>query len=378
MDRGRRAHHDRKHGFVIPVLLFVLALAGGISVWGITTLRNSAAPSIDGEGATAPVRSGPFLLAYTIPDADQANDLLVLRSLDRATPSTTIASFPSFLSFHAHGSASPDGIHVAVLHVADSFGQTGTLSIVDLNAVSQVDAAKVFDLNSRIAWSGAGNRLAVIRTRSRDDVGRLSVDVIEVDSQTGAHLSTTNFDAVLDAEPVGYAPGSDQLYVAIVDQSGSTLWSVAGGSRQRVASFSPGRTRDWSLSPDGTRLAFVDVFGPGDRSYAGSTFHFAGHTVSVSTASSVAGNELGAAWRPGSSEPGFGGPGGSLQLTGPEKGAYLAPDSWSPDGTMLAVRVYGGGNDPAGSLQVVAGSYRIRLSEDPGASLLGWVGGPAR
>ena len=229
-----------------------------------------------------------------------------------------------------------------------------------------------------IAWDAAGARLAVVRTRSRDDTGRLSVDIVEVDADGGAILSKTNFGPVLDAAPVGYAPGTNRLYVATVDQSGSALWSVESGTRQRIASFSPGRTRDWSLSPNGTRLAFVDVFGPGARSYAGSTFSIAARTVSVNARSIAAGNELGAVWRPGSNEPGFGGPGGSLQIAGSQTSAYLAPDSWSPDGLMLAARVYGSGYDPAGALEVLSSGYRIRLSDDPGAWLFGWVGGPPR
>src|SRR5690606_36709728 len=101
--------------------------------------------------------------------------------------------------------------------------------------------------------------------------------------------------------------GGSRLFIVVVDNAGSSLWESRDGRLQKLTTFSPGPTRDWSLSPDGARLAFVDRLGVGARSYAGRTLTIASGAV---TDAASTGNQLGAAWHPGRLTADFGGPDG--------------------------------------------------------------------
>ncbi|MEP7217104.1 MAG: hypothetical protein ABI782_12690, partial [Anaerolineaceae bacterium] len=192
---------------------------------------------------------------------------------------------------------------------------------------------------------------------------------------TGTNQVLTRFENALDVVPVGYSLDGGRLFVVVVDQSGSTLWAERDGRTQRVATLGPGRTRDWSLSPDGARLAYIEAVGAGERAYVGRTRIIA--TGAVTSAVATA-NQFGVAWLPGSQVPDFGGPGGSLRLSeDPSGSAYVVPQRWSPDGSTLVGIVYSSANDRAGavapSIEFVTPTSRTRLSEEPGASFLGWV-----
>jgi Tol biopolymer transport system component len=59
--------------------------------------------------------------------------------------------------------------------------------------------------------------------------------------------------------PLGYAPDGATFYHVTVSNDGTQLFSVdtESGSLRSVAELSGGLSRDWALSPDGTRLAFL-------------------------------------------------------------------------------------------------------------------------
>ena len=132
---------------------------------------------------------------------------------------------------------------------------------------------------------------------------------------------------------------------------------------------------DWSLSADGSRLAFVDVLGASSRSFVGRTLTIATGTVTTLPAT---GNQLGTVWRPGAVLPEFGGPGGSLQLSEPDDpSAYIRPEKWSPQGDLVAATVFEAGGDQyapqTAALELGSPEHRELITETPGASFLGWV-----
>jgi Tol biopolymer transport system component len=166
-----------------------------------------------------------------------------------------------------------------------------------------------------------------------------------------------------------------------VDPRGSNLYSEQGGKSELVAEISPGRTRDWALSPDGSRLAFIDILSGGARAYVGRTLVIATGAITTLPAEK---NHVGASWVPGSPLPSFGGPGGAWQLTDPAPdAAYLVPEDWSPDGSYLVATVYAETSDrtsrPASALELIKResdgeeSTRLRFSDAQGAAFLGWV-----
>ena len=90
------------------------------------------------------------------------------------------------------------------------------------------------------------------------------------------------------------------------------------------------------------------------------------------------GDQMGAAWFPGSELASFGGPGGELRLSVPTGApSYIVPERWSPDGEWLVASIYSAGSDEPtsrrGSTELVSATTRIPLAEDGPVSFLGWV-----
>lgn len=355
-----------------PLLLGILAVVGTVLAWAAFNARPLSTDSriaVYEPVDPAQVRA----VAYSVPGAGLDN--IYVRSVEPGSEPTLHAAFPYVYGLHARGSASPRADLLAVLSVSSdpTFARMTLLNIAS-HSSSIVDAE--FDYLSALAWSQDGWRVAAVRSGPADDAGRVAASIVEVDARTGAATAVARFDGVLEAAPVGYSPGGEKLFVVAINQSGSTLWVVRNGRSERVALLSAGRTRDWVLSPDGARLAFVDVRPDGDRTYSGRTMLLATGAISEQAA---AGDQIGAVWTPGSEVPDFGGPGGSVRLTGSEgEDQYVIPVRWSPDGTVLAARVLTSNGDRAGAapgetLELATPESRLFLADTPGAWVFGFV-----
>ena len=328
--------------------------------YGDTTVRPAAVHSV----AFAVARDGM--------------DHIYVRRFDAETPRSAreVARFPiSFNNLHVQGTAAPTADRLAILSAADAGSPYARMTLIPLPAGTLQDVKAEFDYLSRLAWSPDGLRVAGARSARTDESSRNHVDVIEVDARSVATTVVAQFDNVFAAAPVGYSLDGARLFVVVIDQSGSTLWVARDGRLRKQAMLSPGRTRDWSLSPDGSRLAYVDVLGAGQRTYAGRTLMVATGAI---TDSSASGNQLGPVWEPGSQIPVFGGPGGSVEFTsGASDSAYIVPASWSPDGSTLVATIYSASSDRTGSpkesVELVSPQHRVPLAEDDSARFLGWV-----
>ncbi len=280
------------------------------------------------------------------------------------------------LGLHARGTASPSADTLAVLSVSNYPGTFARMTLLNTLDSSWRPVEAEFEYLSALTWKHDGSSVAGVRYSSPDDAGRVTANLIEVDAGTGASAVIARFDNVLEAAPAGYSLDGGRLYVAVIDQSGSTLWSVRIGRAQKVGKLSAGRTRDWALSPDGARLAYVDIRPDGERTYVGRTMLIATGAVTESPAK---GDQLGAVWTPRSEVADFGGPGGSVQLTqASERPAYVIPVRWSPDGSMLVARVAAppGGDDANRStetIELTSTASRVLLADVPGAWVFGFV-----
>ncbi len=357
----------------VPIGLAVLAIIATLFGW-LVFAPSHVGTDVEFHGADV---SNIHSIAYTIP-GEQFDDVVV-QPADGSTSPRVLATFPSGgpTGVHMRGAASPLGETIAVLWVAP-FATRANLSLVDTSTgeVRAIDG--LFDSLSSIAWSSDGTRVALTSTTELDGTKRTNVH--EVERISGVSRTVASFEGAIDVAPVGYSFDSARLYVVVVDVSGSNLYAEEAGKSSRVAGLSPGRTRDWALSPDGTRLAFVDVLSGGARTYIGRSLVIATGTVTTLPAEK---NQFGASWVPGSPLPSFGGPGGAWQLTNPAPdAAYLVPEDWSPDGAYLVATVYGADDQsgrPTSALEVITResanqqSTRHRFSEARGAAFLGWV-----
>ncbi len=357
----------------LPVFLGLLAVLGTILAWAAFAARPLSTDSrvelplaVD----AARVRS----VAYSVPGPD--GDRIYIRAAALEATPRLLSTFPSVLGLHARGTVSPHADTLAVLAVSNypgTFARMTLLSTID-SAERQVEAE--FEYLSALAWKHDGSAVVGVRYALPDDAGRVTASLVEVDARSGEAAIVARFENVIEAAPVGYALDGERLYVAVIDQTGSTLWSVRGGRAQKAGALSAGRSRDWVLSPDGARVAYVDIRPDGDRTYVGRTMLIA--TGAVSEAPGM-GDQLGVVWSPGAEVADFGGPGGSVQLTQTaDDSGFVIPVRWSPDGSMLVARVAASPRgDDAGhgveTIELASDTSRVLLTDVPGAWVFGFV-----
>lgn len=364
-----------RHGLHVPRifgrLLFAALVIG--TVVGAWAVFSPGRVSTDGApfpySPIADVRS----IAYIEPH--EGRDHVMVRHSALGSEPQSVYSFDIAISgLHARGAASPDARTIAVLNSGTQAAARMTLLTLTAEGAVASTVAGSYDHLSLVAWAPDSSHLAAVRTAQTAE-GTTSAEVIEVDARTGESRVVATVEGARDVAPVGYSIDGVRLFWVVVDNSGSNLWMEREGVVERLAELSPGRTSDWSLSPDGSRLAFVDILGAASRSFVGRTLTIA--TGSVTTLPAT-GNQLGSAWRPGGVLPEFGGPGGSLQLSDPaNNGSYILPERWAPQGDLVAATVLDPGSDKyapvSQSLELSSPEHREVITETNGASFLGWV-----
>lgn len=351
-----------------------VVLLATLVVWSVCTTsvtRTDDPTEISGPDDPASIRS----VAYSVPLGNL--DEIFIRSIDGSEAPRLLVRLPFAFSFHARGVASLDGSMLAIISVP-SVVASGSLSIWAVQGGPPVVADGAFEYLTNIAWRPDSLALSAVQHATPDDSGRITAVIVQIDTSTGSATNLATFERVTEAAPVGYALNGE-LYVVTIDQAGSTLWSVREGEQPReIASLSPGKTRDWALSPDRARLAYVEQ-NSSRRTDTGRVLAIATGQISAILGDS----HIGVTWIPGTDVAVFGGPDGNLQFTDADtsaSGAYLAPLAWSPDGTTLVAEAYESFETDGGtlvrSLELVTQQTRTLLAEEPGARFFGWVVNP--
>jgi hypothetical protein len=174
-------------------------------------------------------------------------------------------------------------------------------------------------------------------------------EIVRLEVSTGSETSLIKSDAALF--PVGFTPNAALLY-ASVSNTGSDLYRATGdGSPPAlVAHLSDDLTRDWALSPDGTRLAFLSVPSSGQTAFSRvQVLDVAGGQL-ITERAAQGSDEFGPSWSPqgtlsfgrlagGSSMNGV--VAGEARLAGPSRG-FDVPLAWSTSGSWIAVRSFDG------------------------------------
>jgi len=174
---------------------------------------------------------------------------------------------------------------------------------------------------------------------------------------------------------VEITPGASELRVLAPD----------GTAIKSAGHLSDDLTRDWTLSPDGTRLAFLALSVAGERVTSRAMVMDLA-SGKVTPAAEAGGDQFGPAWSPrgalsiGEIAPDAVTPGpartnGQPTLPGPAAG-FDVPAGWSPDGRFLAVRTFQGGSAaaPGSSALAVVGpnGFRKTLASQE-VTFIGWV-----
>jgi Tol biopolymer transport system component len=343
----------------------VCAVVTAVLVAAVFTRSTSDDPAFTASGTG--VAAAPGAIVYSV--STNGRDEIFVRNVEGDSPARRIAAFTYVYDLHLRGATSPSGEHLAVLHIDGGAGPAASLSLIDLRTSERQDVAGGFDYLSRVTWSLDAERLALVRRAEGTDPAR-GFALVEVAAGTRATSDLHVFTSALEVAPLAYREDGS-LLVAVVDDEGSTLWTFKEGKGAvQGPRFSSGLTGDWTLSPDGDRLAFIEHLGIGDRNRGGRVLSIATGRI---TAPSATADQTGAVWRPGSPVPDFGGPGGTVGLTVDDGGAYLVPISWTPDGRYLVANVVSATGEglASQSVEIVSADRRVHLGHVGEARFLG-------
>ena len=158
-------------------------------------------------------------------------------------------------------SISPDGAHFAYTALPDGLARPKPDSPAGLWVAPIEEGARprqiADDIDLMVAPLWTPDGASLLYRRSTEGAHVLALTALD-----GSEERVVARSDVESLFPVGFAHGGETLYYAgISDRGGTHLYAVspAGGAETRVAKLSPGLTRDWTLSPDGTRLAYLEI-----------------------------------------------------------------------------------------------------------------------
>ncbi len=204
-----------------------------------------------------------------------------------------------------------------------------------------------------------------------------------------ATITTSRTAAIF---PIAFAPDGSKLYFATLNAQGSDLYSVApdGSGETKVAHLSDQITRGWTLSPDGTTLAY-SVAEAGDQpGLVTKMLDLASGDVAVAIPQVQTKAQLSPTWKGdgqltiGAVKPSGGGDAVQVQAAGGpavpltrNTASMDVPIAWSPKGDELVVRSVAGTTPfAAGAARldlVSADGVRQRISSSPDTLVVGWL-----
>jgi len=343
-----------------------------------------------GPGATSspPVGASPTAAPETtlllVQEFGQNAD--TLRLVDPRDPARTrtVLTIEHAQGWGARVAISPEGRRVAYTVLprgARDERLQAELWVAPLEGGSPARQASEVDLRGGALWSADGSALFARRA------GPDSLQVVRVDPRGGSGPQAIAAGSDAASLTLAGAHGRYIYWSEVSRQTGQAVlksYDLQSGQTATVVALAPEPARDFALSPDGTRLAFLGA----------NTFkaYLADLTAaSVGELPTAGQPALRPAWLPDASAlalglaPGGGQPGGLLlfqggtsrQLLSLARG-FLQPLSWSPDGRSLVAYYYSGTLSNPGSPAVVLVTPEGQQTSLPIAGeveVLGWVRG---
>lgn len=282
---------------------------------------------------------------------------------------TEIARVPHLDGFTSTGTVSPDGTRVALVTVdAGSAARPGaSLIFVNLETGELYRGATNVEPMQTPVWEPDGRAAVVTRATPG------GIDVVRVGLAAQETLLSSHPD-VLGVYPIGH-DSSGELLQVVIDSRGSTV-QKSGSDFVHLGAFI---TRDWALSPDGSRLAYIEVNTDSGLQYLARTAALGERSTVQAQALTLDLSALGAAWNPETGDATYGAePQEGVQIQALSSDAndpqgFDVPLAYSADGDVLAVTHWTGESfDEPG----VSGVYLVdaegRWAIGGGARFLGW------
>ena len=374
-----RAKSAGKTPALNPRLALFFLAAGAILLAGVGAFA-LLRPESRGAAGPAPTRA-----AYI--EFGPVSDTLWL-----APPDNPSGRKKTFVAQHATSygivaALSPDGQSLAYGSLAPDTTTPSPDSPADLYLASLKKGQprrlnQGIDLLVRPLWTPDSRSVIVRRTDAKEQA---TFRLLAIDVSSGQERPLVSSSAALF--PAGFSPGDGAFYFVEVMPGASELRMLApdGSTIKSAGHLSDDLTRDWTLSPDGARLAFLALSVAGERvTSRAMVLDLA--SGRVMPAAEPEGDQFGPAWSPrgalsigevaaDAATPAPARTNGQPTLPGPEMG-FDVPAGWSPDGRYLAVRTFQGNSaaTPGSSALAVVGpnGFRTTLASQE-VTFLGWV-----
>ena len=384
----------RSLGAFLALVILAAVAAGGCKGGG------EVSPTPTGTGTPLPT-GVPEGLRLLYKEFQTDSDFFTLADV-RARP-IRVWGFEHAPDVGISASLSPDGKRMAYLVLAAAGGDPAMDAeawLVGLDSGGGRVLTKGLDHASRPVWSLDGSSIVVRRNGPRAQIGQ-AVSLLKVDVSDGSETLLMQADDVLELFPIGYSPDGAFLYFAQITLSGTHFGAVAatGGASRLLVQASDETARDWHLSPDGTRVAYLARQPTDDwiaiRAFVVELVEGAEpQPLSDFSEALDAGNHFKPLWHPDGQciaigrtpEDGSGAAalvslaGGELEevTPGPDQG-FDVPAGWSPEGDYLVVRSFEGSSaaQPGREHLVIIelGEGREAVADKGNLEFIGWLPG---
>ena len=371
-----------------------LVLASGVAILGMAVLWLVAIQGVVRAGRSGPSAATPGGERFAYVQFGIAVDTVYTASAEAPQKRTKVFEAPHAASYGIVASLSPDGKHIAynalpaetARPTPDSPAEVWVATLDGSRGPTLV--ASGADLLVRPVWSPGGNTLVFRRsTPEPGSAGNFRLSEVDLVSLAVQDLAFSPGAALF---PVGFGPGGGVLYYVRLEPEASDLFALDAGAVESrfVARLADYLTRDWALSPQGGRLAYLAlVLDGGTASSRALVLDL--ETRQVAPAGSGPGAEFSPVWSATGDEltvgrlvPGVVASGVTRRaasdlppLPAPRRG-FDVPVAWSPAG-WLAVRAFDGDSitNPGRSTLVLIdeGGNRLKIA-DGEVTFLGWIG----
>jgi hypothetical protein len=367
-----RQSSRRGVGLLALVAIAVLAVTG--------TARLLTAPS--GESSQLPLE-GP---AFVFREFGMQADTLWLASAFDPTVRRRIVTVPHAPEWGIFAALSPDGGTVAFTAIGpDAASATATapadLWFVDSAGTNLRRVASGIDLRVTPVWAPDSRSVVVRRSHDGPD-GSRSYELMSVNGDGSSQTFVAG--SALSVFPVGFATPGDSLYYTQLSPDGTDFVLTGPDGIRSSARLSTDLTREWRLSPNADRVAFLAPETENGRlQFRVRVSQVDGTPVAVTGG----GQHLSPDWHPDGTSLTFAADGSvvTLNLETGERHAVLVtpsqgfdvPIAWSGDASLLAVRHFEGASlqQPGRQRLVIAkqGSGRVEVGGPSDTEFIGWM-----
>ena len=370
---------------------------GGAVVTPTPTRTSAATPT----ASATPGAGGPTLVYR---EFGSGADTLWLAPAASPTDRKSVAQIEHAPDWGIVASLSPDGSLVAYVVLtagSQDADREAQVWVLDVGSGEKRHLADGFDLHTRPVWSPESDAIVLGRNGPQGQTGG-EISLVGVDVADGSEDVLRTEPDVLGLIPIGYssAPAiGGSLVYARYGLGGTDLgWLAAETPSVHVTNESP---RDWHISPDGARVAFLARQRTDGRIAARAfvtELSAASQAVLVLAAVPEGVDHFNPVWRgndavtvgrtPAEGEAAAPAvvvslEGGTVEEVqpGPEQG-FDVPVAWSADGRYLVVRAFEGtsASEPGRERLTIIeeGSGRKAVGEQGSLEFIGWLSGGSR